>query len=128
MDHQTEACVAAARHALDDVLPEGETLVVRRAANLHAGGTITDVTAELNPALAEAALAAARAIDIPVTGIDMLVPSVTGSDYVIIEVNERPGFANHEPRPTAERFIDLLFPQSVSRPRARRQHHGRARS
>ena len=128
MDHQTEACVAAARHALDDVLPEGETLVVRRAANLHAGGTITDVTAELNPALAEAALAAARAIDIPVTGIDMLVPSVTGSDYVIIEVNERPGLANHEPRPTVERFIDLLFPQSVSRPRARRQHHGRARS
>jgi hypothetical protein len=31
---------------------------------------------------------------------------------VIIEANERPGLANHEPQPTAERFIDFLFPHS----------------
>ena len=24
-----------------------------------------------------------------------------------------PGLANHEPQPTAERFIDLLFPLSI---------------
>ena len=36
----------------------------------------------------------------------------SGSDYVIIEANERPGLANHEPQPTAERFVDLLFPHS----------------
>ena len=35
------------------------------------------------------------------------------SDYVFIEANERPGLANHEPQPTAERFIDLLFPLNV---------------
>ena len=35
------------------------------------------------------------------------------ADYVFIEANERPGLANHEPQPTAERFVDLLFPQSV---------------
>ncbi|MFO6135778.1 hypothetical protein ACLBVR_27980, partial [Pseudomonas aeruginosa] len=33
-------------------------------------------------------------------------------DYVIIEANERAGLANHEPQPTAERFVDLLFPLS----------------
>jgi hypothetical protein len=32
---------------------------------------------------------------------------------VFIEANERPGLANHEPQPTAERFIDLLFPLSM---------------
>jgi hypothetical protein len=37
-----------------------------------------------------------------------------GPDYVIIEANERPGLANHEPQPTAERFVDLLFPQTAS--------------
>ena len=37
-------------------------------------------------------------------------------DYVFIEANERPGLANHEPQPTAERFIDLLFPQSMPAP------------
>ena len=34
---------------------------------------------------------------------------------VIIEANERPGLANHEPQPTAERFIDLLFPSTAGR-------------
>ena len=34
-------------------------------------------------------------------------------DYAFIEANERPGLANHEPQPTAERFVDLLFPQSI---------------
>ena len=41
-----------------------------------------------------------------------LVPAVDGADDVIIEANERPGLANHEPQPTAERFIDLLFPRT----------------
>ena len=35
---------------LDDVLPEGLRLRVRRTANLHQGGTIHDVTADVNPA------------------------------------------------------------------------------
>jgi D-alanine-D-alanine ligase-like ATP-grasp enzyme len=49
-----------------------------------------------------------------VTGLDFIVPDVTGSDYCFIEANERPGLANHEPQPTAQRFIDLLFPETVS--------------
>ena len=104
-----------AGYSLDAVLPEGETLVVRKTANLHTGGTIHDVTADLHPRLAAAAVAAARALDIPVVGLDLLVPAVDGPDYVIIEANERPGLANHEPQPTAERFIDLLFPQTIER-------------
>ena len=56
---------------------------------------------------------AARAIDIPVTGLDFIVPKVDGADYAIIEANERPGLANHEPQPTAERFVDLLFPNTA---------------
>jgi len=47
-----------------------------------------------------------------VVGFDFIVPDVEGSDYAIIEANERPGLANHEPQPTAERFVDLLFPQT----------------
>ena len=85
---------------------------MRNTANLHTGGTIHDVTGELHPVLREAAEQAARALDIPVTGLDFLVPAVDGPDYVIIEANERPGLANHEPQPTAERFVDLLFPRT----------------
>ncbi len=115
MDDETERCVRQSGHGLEDVLPDGEVLIVRKTANLHTGGTIHDVTAELSPVLAEAARAGARALDIPVTGLDFLVPDVRGSDYVVIEANERPGLANHEPQPTAERFVDLLFPQTASR-------------
>jgi D-alanine-D-alanine ligase-like ATP-grasp enzyme len=100
---------------MEDIPPEGETLIVRKTANLHTGGTIHDCTAQLSPTLASAARKAARELDIPVTGLDFLVPDVSGSDYVIIEANERPGLANHEPQPTAERFVDLLFPQTATR-------------
>ncbi|MGB5834167.1 MAG: N-acetylglutaminylglutamine synthetase [Thiohalocapsa sp.] len=115
MDDETERCVRQAGHGMEDVPPEGELLMVRQTANLHTGGTIHDVTDALSPALARAAQEAARALDIPVTGLDFLVPDVAGSDYVIIEANERPGLANHEPQPTAERFVDLLFPQTATR-------------
>jgi GNAT-family acetyltransferase (TIGR03103 family) len=112
LDAHTEQTVRDAGYAMDDVLPEGEVLQVRRTANLHTGGTIHDVTEDLHPELAEACVRAAAALDIPVVGMDLLVPAVDEPEYVFIEANERPGLANHEPQPTAERFIDLLFPQT----------------
>lgn len=113
LDGETERCIQEAGYDRDSVLPAGEKLEVRKTANLHMGGTIHDVTHRLSHPLCRAAVAAARAIDIPVVGLDFLVPSVDGDEYVIIEANERPGLANHEPQPTAERFIDLLFPQTA---------------
>ena len=90
---------------------------MRRTANLHTGGTIHDVTAELHPDIVAACDPRGRAIDIPVTGLDLLVPDPAGPEHVFIEANERPGLANHEPQPTAESFVDLLFPGSTSIPR-----------
>ena len=113
LDQETERCVREAGYSLDSILEENQHLVVRKAANLHTGGTIHDVTDELHPSLRRAAIDAARAIDIPVTGLDFIVPAVDQPEYAIIEANERPGLANHEPQPTAERFIDLLFPQTA---------------
>jgi GNAT-family acetyltransferase (TIGR03103 family) len=117
LDSTTESVVAAAGHTLEDVLPEGAELAVRRTANLHTGGTIHDVTAELHPVLAQACVIASQALDIPVTGLDLLVRSPTGPDHVFVEANERPGLANHEPQPIAERFVDLLFPGTTGLPR-----------
>jgi GNAT-family acetyltransferase (TIGR03103 family) len=115
IDEETIRCIADAGYRLDQVLPTGETLVVRRTANLHTGGTIHDVTEEIHPALARASQVAAETLDIPVVGLDLIVPDHREADYVIIEANERPGLANHEPQPTAQRFIDLLFPQTRAR-------------
>lgn len=118
LDDTTAATVEAAGYGLEDVLPDGVALRVRRTANLHTGGTIHDVTASLHPSLAAAAVAASEAIDIPVTGLDLIVPSPEDEEYVLIEANERPGLANHEPQPTAARFVDLLFPATRTTPRA----------
>jgi GNAT-family acetyltransferase (TIGR03103 family) len=114
LDQETERCVARAGYSLEDVPASGEKFQVRKTANLHTGGTIHDVTEILHPRLAEAAVEVARAIDIPVVGVDFIVPSVSLAEHVFIEANERPGLANHEPQPTSQRFVDLLFP--LSRP------------
>lgn len=111
VDAETRRCLQG--QGLDDAsVPEaGRVVPVRRTANLHTGGTIHDVTGQLHPALREAAESAARALRIPVVGLDFLVAAPDSAEgWVIIEANERPGLANHEPQPTAQRFVDLLFP------------------
>jgi GNAT-family acetyltransferase (TIGR03103 family) len=113
LDQETERCVRKAGFGMEDVPPEGVAFAVRKAANLHTGGTIHDVTSLVHPKLVEAAVRVARAIDIPVVGVDFIVKNPAEPDYVFIEANERPGLANHEPQPTAQRFIDLLFPLSM---------------
>jgi D-alanine-D-alanine ligase-like ATP-grasp enzyme len=115
LDDTTAAVVAEAGWAMDDVPPAGERIRVRRTANLHTGGTIEDVTERLHPEIAAAAVRASRAIGIPVTGLDFLVPDLDGPEHVFVEANERPGLANHEPQPTAARFVDLLFPETRRR-------------
>jgi len=112
LDAETERCITAAGFTLDSVLPEGRVLAVRKTANLHTGGTIHDVTDRLHPALRRVAERASRLLEIPVVGFDFIVPDLDGADYAVIEANERPGLANHEPQPTVERFVDLLFPQT----------------
>lgn len=119
LDEETERCVQTSDHAMSDILPKGEKLTVRKTANLHTGGALYDVTDKLHPTIAESAIKAVDAIEIPVCGIDFIVKDPGAPDHVFIEANERPGLANHEPQPTAERFVDLLFPLSSQRSRSK---------
>lgn len=112
LDEETERCVRSAGFGFTDILPQGESLAVRKTANLHTGGTIHDVTEHLHPAIAEAAIKAAAVLHMPVVGFDFIVRAPDQPYYRIIEANERPGLANHEPQPTAEKFIDFLFPET----------------
>lgn len=113
LDAETERCLRESGYTFADVLPAGRELTVRRTANVHTGGTIEDVTEQLHPSLAEVARRAAEVLDIPVVGLDLMVPDLRGPDYAILEANERPGLANHEPQPTAARFVDFLFPETL---------------
>ncbi|NBD37069.1 MAG: N-acetylglutaminylglutamine synthetase [Verrucomicrobia bacterium] len=114
VDEETERCLRRQGYQLEDVLKKDVAVEVRRTANLHTGGTMHDVTGQLHPDLARAAVTASLALEIPVVGLDMIVEAPEKPAYALIEGNERPGLANHEPQPTAEKFIDFLFPQSLS--------------
>jgi len=115
LDAETERALTAGGVEFDTVLEHGRRVAVRKTANLHTGGSLHDVTDQLHPDIAVSALRAARALKIPVAGLDFIVTDPAGPDHVFIEANERPGLANHEPQPTAERFVDLLFPLSATR-------------
>ena len=112
LDDETARCIRTAGHALSDVPAAGEEICVRHSANLHTGGTLHDCTDLLPAAIRTAAIKAAEVLSIPVVGIDFIIDPDDPERYVIIEANERPGLANHEPQPTAERFVDLLFPET----------------
>jgi GNAT-family acetyltransferase (TIGR03103 family) len=114
VDEETTRCLAAQGLGLEEILPEGTRIPVRKTANLHTGGTLHDVTEDLSEDLREISELIAKTLNIPVVGLDFIVKSHEASDYALIEANERPGLANHEPQPTAERFIDLLFPQTAA--------------
>jgi D-alanine-D-alanine ligase-like ATP-grasp enzyme len=113
LDAITEVALRDEGIGLDDVPEAGRAVTVRATANLHTGGTIEDVTDRLHPDHADVGLRAAAALDLPVAGVDLLVDDVEAPGQVVIEVNEQPGLANHEPRPTAERYLDLLFPETA---------------
>ncbi len=121
-DAETLRCVEHAGLTMESVLDEGDLLPVRKTANLHTGGTLHDVTDLLSAHLRDVAIAASRALEIPVVGLDLLIDRPEGEDYVIIEANERPGLANHEPQPTAQRFVDLLFPETAESARHMHAH------
>ncbi|SMD01684.1 GNAT-family acetyltransferase TIGR03103 [Desulfocicer vacuolatum DSM 3385] len=116
-DDETLRCLKKEGYDYDSTLEKNETIVVRKTANLHTGGTIHDVTDELSDALKEASVIISETLNIPVTGLDFIVPDIRLNAYAFIEANERPGLANHEPQPTAERFIDLLFPETLRQPK-----------
>jgi GNAT-family acetyltransferase (TIGR03103 family) len=109
---ETERVIRHQNVSWNDIQPEGKELQVCKTANYHTGGTIIDVTDEVSASLRTAAEKASHVLNIPVVGLDFIAPDFSGEDYVIIEANERPGLANHEPQPTAERFIDFLFPDT----------------
>src|SRR5690606_36013638 len=97
LDEETRRVVRQAGFDWDAVPPAGKTVPLRKTANFHTGGTIRDVTDQVPPRLRRIAEEASRILDIPVVGFDFIVPDYTGERYVIIEANERPGLANHEP-------------------------------
>ena len=100
--------------SLKSILPKGKIQPIKYIANLHKGGELIDKTNEnskLIEKLKEDGLIASKELNLAITGVDFIVKKEIP---YIIELNERPGLANHEPNPTAKKFVDFLIKESSS--------------
>jgi cyanophycin synthetase len=98
---------------------EGQRVILRLNANLSTGGTAVDVTDEVHPEVARAAIRAARMVGLDIAGVDIVAPSigapleVTGG--AIVEVNAAPGLRMHlDPssgtsRPVGDAIVGAMF-------------------
>jgi cyanophycin synthetase len=97
----------------------GQTVVLRRNANLSTGGSATDVTDDVHPLVARRAIEAARVVGLDIAGIDLVAPCVDRtleeSGGAFVEVNAAPGLRMHlEPshgrgRAVGEAIIESMF-------------------
>jgi cyanophycin synthetase len=105
----------------ESVLPAGARVLIRRNGNLSTGGTATDVTDRVHPAVAERAVEAARAVGLDIAGVDVVAGDVgiplEDQRGAVVEVNAGPGLRMHlepsagRPRPVGEAIVGLLFPE-----------------
>ncbi|MXS84402.1 cyanophycin synthetase [Nitrosomonas sp. HPC101] len=98
---------------------EGRQVILRNNANLSTGGTATDVTDAVHPAIADCAVMAAQMAGIDICGIDVICNNISHpleeQGGAIIEINAAPGLRMHlqpsygKPRAVGEAIINHLF-------------------
>ncbi|WP_034521842.1 cyanophycin synthetase [Actinomadura rifamycini] len=103
----------------------GETVWLRRNANLSTGGTSRDVTGDVHPEVAALCVRAAATVGMDVCGIDLRLPDIAAPPPPepgaagILEVNAAPGLRMHlapsegEGRDVAGDIIGLLYPDGA---------------
>lgn len=119
LDEIALAVVADQGHSPDSIPAAGETVLIRRNANLSTGGTAIDVTERVHPVVAACAVDAAKIIGLDIAGIDIVAQDISRPLYeqagVIVEVNAAPGLRMHlEPsvgisRPVGEAIVNMLY-------------------
>jgi cyanophycin synthetase len=105
----------------DSIPAAGQTVVLRRNANLSTGGTAVDVTDIVHPDVAARAIEAARMVGLDIAGIDLVATRVdrplaeTGGAFV--EVNAAPGLRMHlDPSEGQGRAVGEAIVESMFRP------------
>ncbi|MGV8804546.1 MAG: cyanophycin synthetase [Polaromonas sp.] len=97
----------------------GQRVILRNNANLSTGGTATDVTDEVHPAVAASAVAAAHMVGLDICGVDVVCESMRHpleeQNGGVVEVNAAPGLRMHlspsygKGRAVGAAMIDELF-------------------
>ncbi|OHC66670.1 MAG: cyanophycin synthetase [Rhodocyclales bacterium GWA2_65_20] len=106
-------------YTADSIPPRGARVILRNNANLSTGGTATDVTDDVHPDMAAAAVAAAQMVGLDICGIDVVCDSVLKPLHEqgggIVEVNAAPGLRMHlspsygKGRAVGEALVSMMF-------------------
>ncbi len=113
------SCLTEQKLTVNSVPPKGARVLLRNNANLSTGGTATDVTDDVHPALAASAVAAAQMIGLDICGVDIVCNSVLHpleeQGGGVVEVNAAPGLRMHlqpsfgKARAVGEAIISNMF-------------------
>jgi glutamate--cysteine ligase len=96
----------------------GETVYLRENSNISTGGDSIDFTDDIPDSYKRIAVLAAKALNVVITGLDMIIPDVsveaTDDNYAIIELNFNPAIHIHchpfqgKNRKLNEKLMDAL--------------------
>ena len=83
----------------ESILSKDQIIYLRENSNISTGGDSIDFTDEMHQSYKEIAVAAAKALKVKITGLDMMVRNIseaaTNSNYTIIELNFNPAIHIH---------------------------------
>jgi len=107
---------------LSSIPKKGKQIFLRKVSNVSQGGEAIDCTDIAHPSVIKIALKAIRTIPgLSFAGIDFMTKDIskkqTKDSYVIIEINDTPGFDIHDypykgkNRHAAREFLYLIFPE-----------------
>ncbi|MDF3036271.1 MAG: Cyanophycin synthase, partial [Paucimonas sp.] len=119
VDAIAQAVLAGQGYALDTIPPKGVHVILRNNANLSTGGTATDVTDDVHPAVAARAIEAAQTVGLDICGVDVVCQTVLKpleeQGGGIVEVNAAPGLRMHlqpsfgKGRAVGEAIVSTMF-------------------
>lgn len=105
---ETRRNLVELKHTPDDVPKLGEMVRVRLTNNYHTGGTIEVVTDQVPRRALVLAERIAKALNIPLVGVDFLIDPTTRR-ITVIEVSPDLAISPPEGETVAECFLDVLF-------------------
>ncbi|WP_195265851.1 MULTISPECIES: cyanophycin synthetase [unclassified Clostridium] len=98
IDEEVIKCINEQGKELDDILTSGETIFLRKNANLSTGGEAIDYTDEICEENINLCIRAAKTLNLDICGIDICAEDISKPIYnsgIIMEVNAAPGLRMH---------------------------------
>ena len=106
------------KRSFRDIPAKDEVVYLRENSNISTGGDSIDVTDDIHPSYKRIAVQAAKALNVQITGLDMIIQNpleeASEDNYAIIELNFNPAIHIHchpyqgQNRKLNEKLLDIL--------------------